>query len=286
MARGAIYTCTVAGYDTIVSPVVATPGCDHLMFSDRRQPLTPGWRFRPLPEDARTMPGNEANRYCKMFHDRILPDHDYSIYLDGNILIISDLSPLIEEFLVSDCDIALFDYRRPGWSVLDDMNLALSAGRIHKDRRGAFDAQMRDYAERRWLELPVTENAVIFRRHGRPALDRLMSEWWAETSRYTMRDQFTLPGLLLDSSVTVHRWNWHYTAEDNGYFSPLPHKRASVGAWAVLSDLQFGSLMRARYSRRDRILQRGIEAVRRAGGRAPVPDHFLAPAATPKKRGN
>jgi hypothetical protein len=284
--RAAIYTCTFRDYDNLLSPLAATPGCAHLHFSDRRAPLTPGWRFRPLPRAAAGRPTNEANRYCKILAHRVLPQVDLSVYVDGNILLRADLSPMMAEFLDSGADLALFRHEVPGWTVEDDITRALETGRVAPERRAAARRLLEDARAEGRAGLPVTSNAVLFRRHDRPALADLLDAWWQETARTAMRDQFTLPGLLAGSGLRVHYWPWHYRDPANGVFASVPHRGPAPRRWGVLSELQAASVTRARYSPFDRLIQRRLVGpARRALGRPDTPPDLLRPAARPQPEG-
>ncbi|RDC71448.1 DUF616 domain-containing protein [Rhodovulum sp. 12E13] len=284
--RKVVYTCTFDSYDNLMSPLARTPGTPFLHFSDRAAPLTFGWRFRPLPGAVAGWPQNEANRYCKLLPHRVLPDVDLSIYIDGNILVLGDLTPLIEEFVASDADLALF----PGENnrtVEEEILLVLKGDRLSPERAVAAKAQLAEYRRQGGADLPITMNGILFRRHGRARLDRLMEEWWEETRRWAMRDQFSLPPLLAASDVTVHSWNWQYFHKSNPYFSVKMHRVPGPRRWGALSDAQAASLLRAPYSRVDRTFQRYVVApLRRVMGRPPVKETFLRPAAQPLPKGD
>ena len=237
--RIAIYTSTFSSYDVLLSPLRMTPGCDYIAFCDTPQPMARKWHFLSMPEGTEGMPQNEANRYCKLFHTRVLPDHDVSIYVDGNILLCADLTPLIEEFLASGADIALFP-AAGNRSVAEEIRISGHAVRPLQDLRAAGLA-----------DLPVTMNGILFRRHDRPELDRLMQDWWDDINRYAMRDQYSLPGLLATSDVTVHRWGWEYYHVDNPYFAVYAHR---IGKPRLLPDLIRASQIRGRFRTPDRLI--------------------------------
>lgn len=283
--RTLVYTCTFQSYDNLLSPLRRTPGATFLHFSDRRAPLTPGWRFRPLPPEAADLPQNEANRYCKLLPHRVLPEADVSIYVDGNILVLDDLTPLIAEFLASDADIALF----PGEddrTVEEEIELVLQGDRLSPARAEAARAQLAAYRGQGLARLPITMNGVLFRRHGRPRLDALMEAWWQETEAWAMRDQFSLPPLLARSEVSVHRWDWQFFYVENPYFFVTLHRRDARRRLGALFDVQGASIVRARFSRRDRLIQRGlVEPLRRVLGRPPIPSDPLRPAPKAQPKG-
>lgn len=256
--RVAIYTSTFSDYDILMSPLKTTPGCSYIALTDTPQSFTRHWRFRPLPDATRNMAQNEANRYCKLFPNRLLPEWDVSIYVDGNILILQDLSPLIKEFLESDADIALFpgQYDR---TVAEEITLTLERDKVRPERRNAALEQLSYLRERGFDGLPITMNGVLFRRHDRPRLDELMEAWWNDINRFAMRDQFSLPGLLATSDVAVHHWGWQYFHQKNPYFHVYSHR---IGRPRILSDAVFASRVRSQFDTLDSIAWRAYRRLR------------------------
>jgi hypothetical protein len=89
---------------------------------------------------------------------------------------------------------------------------------------------------------PFTENAIIFRRHGNPALEEAMQLWWSELQSYTQRDQLSLPYVLFRSQLAAKIWDWNYKYE-NPYFQRYLHRRG------LLSDLNVFLKNRRHYGR-------------------------------------
>ena len=244
-----VYTCTFSDYDVLLSPLKPTPGVDFVAFCDRPQAAR-RWRYAPLPSQTRDLAQNMANRYCKLHPAQLLPECDVSIYADGNILILDDLSPLIEEFVASDADFALFPGQHDR-TVAEEIELTLERNKVQPEWREGAQRQLADLRRAGRADLPVTMNGVLFRRHGRPRLDQLMEAWWEDLNRYAMRDQYGLPGLLLDSDVTVHRWDWQYFHETNRYFFVHKHRYARLGR---LRELGHALRVRSQFVPRDRAL--------------------------------
>jgi hypothetical protein len=231
LPRTVVYACTELGYDQIFSPVAPTPGVEFLLFADRRPRFVRGWRWRPLPEAARGLSPTLANRYAKFFPHRVLPEAgvaaEISVYLDANTLILADLTPLIAEFAASGADIGLFRHRERA-SPEEELAFGRAVGKIPEADAGRGAAQLARYrAEGLPADAPFTENAIIFRRHGRPGLEAAMDLWWAELEAYTRRDQLSLPYVLFRSRLAVKLWDWNYKYE-NPYFLRYLHRRGPL----------------------------------------------------------
>jgi hypothetical protein len=225
--RTVVYACTHLDYDQIFSPVVPTPGVDFVLFADRKPRLVRGWQWRPLPEAIRGMSQTLANRYAKFFPHRVLPEADCSVYLDANTLVLGDLTPLVGEFLASGADIGLFPHRERS-TLAEEFEFGRRVGKIPPSDVKKGLAQLRRYRQAGLPpDPPFTENAIIFRRHGNPALGDAMQLWWSELTHYTQRDQLSLPYVLHASRLRVKLWDWNYKFE-NPYFMRYLHRRGPL----------------------------------------------------------
>ena len=227
--KTSLYTCANLAYDQIFSPVVPTPGVDPVLFSDRRPRFVSGWNWRPRTEEMAKLNPTLANRHAKFFPMRIFPDADYSIYIDANQLVIADLTPLLREFIASDADIGLFPHSKRT-DIYSEFEFCKEVGKIRPPDY-ALGAEQMDFYRSEGLpeEHCFTENAIIFRRHGRgeargEALEAAMQLWWDQLARFTKRDQLSLPYVLDRAKLKVKLWDWHYLSP-NPYFSRYPHRR-------------------------------------------------------------
>ena len=84
MNRKVIFTCLTGGYDRLEQPAAVAPDWDYVCFTD-----TDGqdgvWRLRKIPVDS---PDPVVrSRFPKILPDRVLPEYDYSVYMDANLCI-------------------------------------------------------------------------------------------------------------------------------------------------------------------------------------------------------
>jgi hypothetical protein len=220
-----IYSCAFKDYDFDFEPFATTPGAAMLRFTDAR-PYRGVWERQPIPAEASSQ-GSQllANRFMKMFPGRFLPDADVAVYVDGNILIKSALSPLLEEFRSSDADIALF-WHRDARTLAEEIDFAIKH-RVRAEQRDLALAQRARYEELGILDRPVTENSIIFYRPRRTVTQELGAVWWDETLAYAHRDQFSLPYALSVVPARVHHWSWHFKSTLNPFFDQYPHRYGS-----------------------------------------------------------
>lgn len=216
-----VYTCTFLDYDDVFSPVSQTPDVDFVLIADRRPRFVRGWRWRPFPTETVGMSQHMANRWCKLFPHRVFPDADASVYLDGNVLVQGDLTPLLREFLDSGAPIGLFRHSART-TVAEEAAFCLKRGKIGEADASALEAQLAAY---RAAGMPddqfLSENGVIFRRHT-PETDAAMRLWWSELETRTRRDQISLPYVMHATGMPARVWNWTYHS-GNTFFVKYPH---------------------------------------------------------------
>lgn len=220
-----VYSCTYSSYDFDFGPFRHTPSAQMLRFTDTRS-RQGNWELRPIPEEAALQPSQTlVNRYMKMFPRRFFSDADVAVYVDGNILIKSDLTPLLDEFRASGADLALFLHRH-GRTLHEEIDFALTH-RVKPQQRELALTQRARYRDLGLLDHRVSENAIIFYRASREIIDDFSALWWQETTAYAHRDQFSLPYVLSIVPARVHYWSWHYKATPNPYFDQYPHRHGS-----------------------------------------------------------
>ena len=94
--RIVVYSCIVGVYDCLQEPLFKSDNIDYVMFTNCAF-SSKIWNIKKIPENIMKLNNNILiNRYIK-FHpfEFFDEEYDYSIYVDGNILIVSDLSSMI-----------------------------------------------------------------------------------------------------------------------------------------------------------------------------------------------
>lgn len=93
----AVYTCITGKYDNLIQPFTKFANIEYIAFTDNLQQATNDWNIKDIPENIRKLKNNILiNRYIKFHPHELFSDkYDYSIYIDGNIKVISDLTNMI-----------------------------------------------------------------------------------------------------------------------------------------------------------------------------------------------
>ncbi|CAA0125660.1 Uncharacterised protein [BD1-7 clade bacterium] len=219
-----VYGCIVGNYDRVFPPVKTTPGVDYILFTDDSNLSVNGWDVRALDASVSTDPST-INRYYKFFGHQILSEYDVSVYIDGNIRVLEDLSTLLKEFKDSKCAIGFHKhYRRE--NVQEEL---LAAGRANKiNNIEIAQRQVNRYLENGMpQDLLLTENFIIYRNHSSERLDEAMSAWWHELINYSNRDQLSLGFVRWKHNLKTHIYLWNPRI-DNEFYYVYPHNFEST----------------------------------------------------------
>ncbi len=186
----AVYTALFGAYDKVQSPLIRPDNIEYFIITDQNTGTGSWTRLDVdgmIPEEILGDP-ILCNRWCKMHPHLLFPEYRTSVYVDANLLITSDLTPLtaaLESFPVS-----MFMHGRRS-CVYDEIKVCEGYQLICKEEARAQEALLRRHGvPEHWglLEAPV-----IARRHQDERCVKLMEEWW--NTFYTepaRRDQIAL----------------------------------------------------------------------------------------------
>ena len=194
----AVYTCITNGYDELMSPRVLTKDVDYLCFND-------GSIYVPEPWlDIRVdfpYSGKDVNRYVKILSHTIpqLALYDLTIYVDGAIEIVGDLTPLIKQVISADGH--TFLYEHPSRTC------------VYKEARACVESMKAPIADTirligQYRKEGVPENCglfeggVIVRKRNKES-ERLMDKWWETYLNGVKRDQLVLIYSSWKTSVAI-----------------------------------------------------------------------------------
>ena len=94
-----VYTCITGNYDNVAMPLYRNNNVDYIMYTNQQDVKNVGlWEKRDIPENIKKLNDNVLiNRYIKMHPHELFKDYDYSIYIDGNIRTVSDISSFVNK---------------------------------------------------------------------------------------------------------------------------------------------------------------------------------------------
>lgn len=197
----AVYTVMFGEYDSIREPVYIPDNCDFYVITDQDIDKTSAWKRISIEEfSIKDFSNAEKNRYFKMHPEKIFPNYKYSIYLDSNIVPVSDLTAMVNR--MGKYPIAYHGHRDRD-CVYSEAVAALKLGKMSKEGYSSYMQYLSNCNFPKHIGL--AECNVIVRKHNEELCIKLMEQWWKLFSNGQIkRDQLLLPLVLFEYSIPVN----------------------------------------------------------------------------------
>lgn len=190
----AIYTVNIGGYDTILQPVVKEENVDYFYVSDKKPNNLGKWIWIDANKYLKNV--NTTNvkkaRYIKTHPHLIFNDYKYSIFIDGNIRTITDITQFVKK-INKNTKIAIHPhpYRE---CIYDEAVCCKNSG---KGNSKVIDNQMKIYKKEGMPQkFGLFETNVVVREHNNEVCKAVMEGWWNEIEEKSERDQLSLTYVL------------------------------------------------------------------------------------------
>tara|TARA_R110001606_G_scaffold352614_1_gene503013 strand:- start:138 stop:815 length:678 start_codon:yes stop_codon:yes gene_type:complete len=212
-----VYTSIFGGYDELHENQYQMDGVDYLCFtdSDIKSDMWDIVKCTPIYSDS----NRNAKKY-KVLPHRYLSEYDYSIWIDGNILIINDIRNLVNnhKYQVFDHNQTVLDPRNCVYKEYDAiMQLGKQNGGNYKDNPKLMYNQINGYLKDGYPKNNgLATNPIILRNHNDIEVSTLMEAWWLEIKYGSRRDQ-----LSFDYIAWKHNFKYTFLNGDsrrNAYF--------------------------------------------------------------------
>lgn len=192
VGKGAVYTVITGGYDELKDPEYVDPTLDYYCFTD-----DPGryssdvWMIRALDH---IIEGDAARtqRYAKIHPFILLPEYDYTVYVDGSITITGDIKEYMNLF---SRESSMLCFPHSSRSTIAEEIEAVKVLRMNVDpgTRNELDEQIERYhAEGYDDSEPLVETGCLVRSNRDKKLNYVMEAWWNEVLNCTCRDQISI----------------------------------------------------------------------------------------------
>ena len=189
MNKKVCYTCITGGYDTIPVHKFVNPEWEYVLFTDNAGLIERGyfehWKVRPLAYNKSTNVKNA--RWHKVNAHILFPDHDVSLWLDGNIAVNNrNIFDKIEK-LVADGVLISIPLHPQRNCIYDEAN---TIKKLHIDLDKTVDRQMGILKKDNYpANNGLAETNVMFRQHNK--IKPLLDLWWSFIRDYSKRDQLS-----------------------------------------------------------------------------------------------
>lgn len=184
-----VYTAISGDYDQLKSPEFVNENCDYICFSDNQSLKSDCWHIVPFREHFEDT--TLTTRHVKLLPHRYLSSYEFSIWIDGNIVIKNNISNLLNLYL-ENASIAMFKHPLNRCSIKDEVTACIE---LKKDLKRKLIFQRDLYYSLGYQDgdacIPGT--CSILRRHNEKKLILAMEEWWMHVRTYSKRDQVSFP---------------------------------------------------------------------------------------------
>ena len=198
-----IYTCITGKYDNIFEPIIKEEKCSYFLYTNNQNILSEKFEIIEIPERIREAYKDNIliNRYIKMHpHELFENEFDYSIYIDGNIKIISNISSFINNVSMKN-GIAMHKHSIRNCIYKEEKALRL----LHKGNKKKIRQQLTDYKNKGFpSDYGMLEANVIVTDLNNPKSKDIFNKWWSEfIYSESYRDQLSLPYILWKENIKV-----------------------------------------------------------------------------------
>jgi len=185
-SKNICYTVIINGYDDLKNPQVISPACRYICFSDDNL-KSYVWEIHKIPDELKTVDAKKQSRIIKVMPQKYLPEHEWSMYIDGNITINTD--PV--KFISDVCDNNIFSiplhFKRT--CLYDEGDVVTS---FSIDSKDVVSAQMKRYRDEGFPQnYGLNENNLLVRKNDK-AVNKVNEMWANEILKGSYRDQLSL----------------------------------------------------------------------------------------------
>jgi hypothetical protein len=182
-----VYTCITNGKDTLKN-YTDEEGIRYICFNDGTVDITGNWEDYPILDHYKFEDPRRTARYHKINPSIVLPEHTWSVWIDGSLIPKVRIDSLIN-FLKNKPNGEYGVRPHPGWNcIYNEAGAIIHYGFEDKD---IINTVVNKYKSEGFPEnFGLHETGVLVRKNTpeNMAFDNL---WWEQVSQYSKRDQMS-----------------------------------------------------------------------------------------------
>ena len=188
-----IYTSLTKGYDNLLQPEVVRPDYDYICFSNDLGESDIGvWKIRKIPFSSSS--GTRLTRYPKLNPHLVLPEYEYSVWIDANFKILGTaIYEKTDELIAGGSVCAMIPHENRSCVYQE-------AKMLTKWLIGEPDLV---YRQTKFL---IQERSLMFRKHNSPEIVAFSKLWWKTYCAYSCRDQMSVGYALFKTGLRPEAW--------------------------------------------------------------------------------
>lgn len=224
-SKSVMYTCITNDYDDlqeIETYKYIDKDWDYICFSDNEELIQKGelgiWKIKPL--QFTELDNTRNQRWHKIFAHKLFPEYNESVWIDGNINVLSNKifslihskqsDILVPKHFNNLCIYSEYNYVKN--SKLDDIQL------INKELEFIKNEGMpKNYG--------FAETNILYRKHNKQNIQNCMELWWEMVKNYSKRDQLSFTYALWKNDIKPKDINIDNTRLDVNNFYLFPHRK-------------------------------------------------------------
>ena len=198
----------VGGYDEIMQPAVVDDRFDYILFSnDIKEDRVGVWQVRPIPYH------NDDNtricRYVKTHPEELLPEYDFSVWMDSNIRIVT--SYVYEKSLdLYTNNVLVATVWHTARQCIYDEAFEVMVYRVELESI-IIDWCQRLHKEKYPKNNGLGETGLMYRVHSDQGVLQMDKMWWDCIDTYSKRDQLSFDYVLWKLGMTYDLFLPKYT---------------------------------------------------------------------------
>ena len=149
------------------------------------------WKYYKIPKNIQKLSPSMQNRYLKINANKFLPSiYNFSIYIDGNIVIINDINELLNKL---NAKYGHYNFYLPIHPKRDCIyKEAKAVLKRRKDDKNKVDSQIEKIKKDGFPKnFGLSENNILIRNHKDPIIIKFMEKWWKMINKGSKRDQLS-----------------------------------------------------------------------------------------------
>lgn len=213
----AVYTAVFDGYDIVQPPLVIPDDIDFYCFTNNSNGVQAPWKIIDYKIASNDNPKVASARLKILGHD-LLSMYQYTVWVDGNIIIRGDIEELVTR-LMSQSLISV-NKHKSRCCVYEEAQVCIKQKKanpettVNQMRRYCFEGYPKNYG--------LAETTVLIRSVKSETIKNTMEIWWNEFSRGGYRDQFSFDYSLWRAGIQFAEIGHDYFGK-SGFFFKLPH---------------------------------------------------------------
>lgn len=219
----AVYSCILGNYDKIREPIYINENIDYYMFTDQTVDFSStSWKIIDINDVPIEGSNIFKNRYIKFHPNIFFQDYDFSVYIDGNVSVLSGIEDICKSIKKSNKFIGLHRHNQRDCIYVEAR--ALEHLSRFKPIINLIKKQVESYRQNGFPEnYGLYENTIIIREHNNSKCIELMDKWWDEYKKYPTRDQLSLPYVINQNNAEKYIFILGNDLKRNEYFRYYLH---------------------------------------------------------------